>query len=69
MKRIIIYADGTWNTPGNKDNNAEAPTNVYQSFLKTKLGKCDDGTEQIVYYHEGVGTGNYLNRLIGGLIG
>lgn len=69
MKRIIIYADGTWNTPGNMDNNSEAPTNVYQSFLKTKLGKCDDGTEQIVYYHEGVGTGNYLNRLIGGLIG
>lgn len=69
MRRIIIFADGTWNTPANKDGKNIAPTNVFQSFINTIPDVCSNGDEQIAYYHEGVGTGDKKDRIKGGTLG
>ncbi len=64
MKRIIICCDGTWNEPFESDS----PTNV----VKTVRAICPvDEAEipQVVYYDTGIGTGNALDRLIGGGLG
>jgi len=63
MRRLIICADGTWNTA-----DMPHPTNV------TKLARAiktvaSDGVEQKVYYHMGVGTGAGLDKLFGGAFG
>lgn len=63
-KTLVVCCDGTWQTP---DQNA-GPTNV------TKMARAiqplnDQGGPQVVFYDEGVGTGNRLDRLIGGAIG
>jgi uncharacterized protein (DUF2235 family) len=68
-KRIIIYADGTWNSPVSKENGKPVTTNVFKSFIKTIQDKCDDDCKQVAYYHEGVGTGNWLDRFVGGITG
>lgn len=70
MKRIAIFCDGTWNRHDAKDQ-----TNV------VKLARCvrhtdDDGTQQVVFYYPGVGTGRGTNafarwtdKLLGGAFG
>lgn len=69
MKRLIIFADGTWNTPGNRDGSTVAPTNVYKAFIDTIPDTCKNGDEQIVYYQEGVGTEGASDHAKGGLFG
>lgn len=69
MKRIIIFADGTWNTPANQDQKNIAQTNVFKSFINTLPDQCPNGDVQIAYYHEGVGTGNWFDRIAGGFLG
>src|SRR5438270_8934932 len=57
MRRLIVCADGTWNTPDQQDNGKPAPTNVWKFF--NAVDKCrtaPDGKEQKAYYHPGVGT-------------
>jgi uncharacterized protein (DUF2235 family) len=68
MKRIIICCDGTWNDPDDMDNNQSAPTNV---FKMSRLISAEDSNkvQQIVYYHDGVGTGNAFNKFVGGAFG
>ncbi|MFB9688062.1 DUF2235 domain-containing protein [Amycolatopsis plumensis] len=62
-KRLVICCDGTWNSL-----RQPAPTNVGQ--LQKVVAPADPaGTEQRVYYHEGVGTGKLWDRLIGGAFG
>ena len=61
-KRIIICCDGTWNEPDID------PTNV------VKLVRCiqptaADGTQQVVFYNQGVGTGSKVDRMVGGALG
>jgi uncharacterized protein (DUF2235 family) len=68
-KRIIIYADGTWNSPVSKEQGKPVTTNVFKAFVKTIQDQCDDGCKQVVYYHEGVGTGNWLDKFVGGITG
>ncbi len=68
MKRLVICSDGTWNTPDQKDQGVVRPTNV------VKVAECiaprtPDGTEQVVFYDEGVGTHWGLDRLTGGAFG
>lgn len=60
MKRIAIFADGTWNAPVRGQ-----PTNVLQLTrgVRPKAG----GSEQIVFYDWGVGTDR--KELAGGLTG
>ncbi len=51
MKRIVICCDGTWNRL-----DAAHVTNVVR-LAEAVDGHPDDGTHQIVYYDEGVGSG------------
>ena len=69
-KRIVVCADGTWNTPKKKDHGDEsAATNVWLTY---KLIKHHDsgGMPQLKYYHAGIGTGgNWLRRAFEGATG
>jgi uncharacterized protein (DUF2235 family) len=68
MRRLVVCADGTWNRPGNDDQGVPAPTNVVKIQQAIKA-VADDGCSQIVYYHPGVGTGDILDKLVGGALG
>ncbi len=63
-RRLVVCADGTWNTPGETDGGVPTPTNV----CKMRDALVQDGT-QLVEYHPGVGTGNWLDKLAGGGFG
>lgn len=68
MKRIVVCCDGTWNTADESDAGSPCPTNVAK--LAQLVAPCaEDGTPQVTYYHEGVGTGNGLDKLVGGAFG
>ena len=60
-KRIVICCDGTWNTP-------EEPTNVVK-LLRSIKPYSDDGKHQVVFYDQGVGTYNPVDKFIGGAFG
>jgi uncharacterized protein (DUF2235 family) len=64
MKRLILCFDGTWNTA----DNGGSPTNIVRiaRMLPTTDAK---GIKQIVHYDEGVGTGEKIDKLIGGAFG
>lgn len=66
---LIVFSDGTWNTPEQMDGDTPAPTNVVK--LRNALAEADkDGRKQKAYYHPGVGTGDSLwNRVAGGGMG
>lgn len=70
MKRIIICADGTWNEAEKKDEKTgrPQPTNVLK-VARALLPRSTTGVDQIVYYHEGVGTEEGLDKLTGGAFG
>ena len=64
MKRLVLCLDGTWN----QVLDPETVTNV------VKLAQCvrtvaSDGVQQIVYYNSGVGTGDALDKFLGGVFG
>ncbi|NJN22678.1 MAG: DUF2235 domain-containing protein [Leptolyngbya sp. RL_3_1] len=63
-KRLIVCCDGTWNSL-----NMACPTNVVklsQACQPTAI----DGTPQILYYDEGLGTSGYVvDKLLGGAFG
>jgi hypothetical protein len=58
-RRLIVCCDGTWNWPAPRRE-----TNVVR--LVRAIAPSDNGIAQIVHYHQGVGTGNVLDRLAGG---
>ncbi|MDQ3996675.1 MAG: DUF2235 domain-containing protein, partial [Gemmatimonadota bacterium] len=67
-KRIVICADGTWNTPTTKTGE-DASTNVWRLF-ELVTDRSADGTPQLKYYHAGVGTtGSKVRRVIDGASG
>jgi uncharacterized protein (DUF2235 family) len=68
LKKLIVCCDGTWNTPAQKTDETFTPTNVIKIARAIKCA-ASDGTPQIVFYDKGVGTGNWLDRLIGGATG
>ncbi|HEY4200564.1 MAG TPA: DUF2235 domain-containing protein [Devosiaceae bacterium] len=57
MKRLVIFCDGTWNRLS-----AKWPTNVVRA-ASAVLPVAPDGTPQLVYYGEGIGTTQVLSRL------
>jgi len=68
MKRLILCCDGTWNTVEQERNGRPCPTNVVK--LAYRISKrAPDGTPQVVYYSQGVGTGNLVDRITGGAFG
>jgi uncharacterized protein (DUF2235 family) len=68
MKRLVLLIDGTWNDERQSDlTNVAKLARVSQPLIKPG---GSDGTEQIVFYHSGVGTrGSLLERILGGAIG
>lgn len=63
-KALVVCCDGTWNTPDQQG----APTNVTK-MARAILPRAASGDPQLVYYDEGVGTGNALDRFMGGTMG
>jgi uncharacterized protein (DUF2235 family) len=70
VKRIVICADGTWNTPEQSGpKGAPSATNVAK-FCIAVLPEDARRCTQVVYYHKGVGVrGNVWQRLSGGAFG
>jgi len=63
MRRLVVCSDGTWATISKQHL-----TNVAK--LATALRPtAPDGTDQIVFYDPGVGTGDFWNRVSGGAVG
>ena len=67
MKRLILCCDGTWNKADQEDNGTPCPTNVVK--ISYQIAKRDGDIPQIIYYDQGVGSGNALDRLSGGAFG
>jgi uncharacterized protein (DUF2235 family) len=68
MKRIVICCDGTWNRADQEHDGTPCPTNVVK--LAYRVAKRDaQGNPQVVFYNQGVGTGNRLDRATGGAFG
>ncbi len=63
-RKLIVCCDGTWNEP----YQIGAPTNVVK-MARAIRPMDDDGVAQMVYYHPGVGTGNVVDRFMGGTMG
>ncbi len=70
MKRIVICADGTWDVRDRIDeaSGVRRPTNVTK-VARAIRPRAANGTDQIVYYHEGVGTHGPLDQWTGGAFG
>lgn len=68
-RRIIICADGTWNTPDQRHGNTIALTNVCK--IAQAIAPTDkEGKSQIVFYNQGVGTeSNLKDHFLGGALG
>ncbi len=70
MRRLVICADGTWNSPDQELDGYDLrkPSNVVKLSRAVKpIG--DDGTSQIVFYDTGVGTQDFVDKLVGGATG
>jgi uncharacterized protein (DUF2235 family) len=69
MKRIVICFDGTWSKPADEAMAADGQveTNVCR-FYESVKDQAADGTKQVKWYDEGVGT-KWYDRFIGGAIG
>jgi uncharacterized protein (DUF2235 family) len=67
MKRIVLCCDGTWNKPDEEKGGRPVPTNVVR--LAYRVAKSDGTVPQITYYDLGVGTGNFIDRFAGGVLG
>jgi uncharacterized protein (DUF2235 family) len=62
-RRLVFCFDGTWNRL-----NADLPTNVVKMAQMIRP-VARDGTPQLVYYDEGIGTDSFVNRIGGGMLG
>jgi len=69
MRNLIICLDGTWNSPDQLDRGRQVPSNVVKMARAVKTTRTSNETEQLVYYHTGVGTGGWLDKIIGGMTG
>lgn len=67
MKRLIICCDGTWNSADQEHDGIPVATNVIK--LAYRIAKRDGAIPQVVFYDQGVGTGNVLDRTTGGAFG
>jgi uncharacterized protein (DUF2235 family) len=68
MKRLIVFCDGTWNTPDQTDRGVVCPSNVVKLRNLVELQDAS-GNEQLPYYDKGVGTGDPIDKLFGGVFG
>jgi uncharacterized protein (DUF2235 family) len=63
-RKLVVCCDGTWNRP----YQVGGPTNVVK-MVRAILPIDPDGASQLVYYHAGVGTGNLVDVITGGVVG
>lgn len=68
MRRLVVCSDGSWNTPERKAGGVFAPSNVVK-MARAILPEAPDGISQAIFYDEGVGTGNLIDRFTGGAFG
>ena len=70
MKRLVICADGTWNTRDqiNDERGKRRPTNVTK-VARGVRPRAANNVDQIVFYHDGLGTGGPLDKVSGGAFG
>jgi uncharacterized protein (DUF2235 family) len=68
VKKLIVCCDGTWNRADQEENGEPCPTNVIRIAYRVAK-RAADGVPQIVFYHQGVGTGNVIDRYTGGALG
>ena len=70
MKRLVVCADGTWNVRDQIDRKTQKrhATNVTK-VARAILPRTADGIDQVVFYHDGVGTHWGLDRITGGAFG
>jgi uncharacterized protein (DUF2235 family) len=70
MKRIVVCADGTWNARDQVDEKSRKrrPTNVTK-VARAVLPRAKNGTDQVVFYNEGVGTNGGVDKYSGGAFG
>ena len=70
MKRVIFCADGTWNVRDQVDKATKKrhPSNVTK-VARAIRPRASTGIDQVVYYHDGVGTAGGLDRFTGGAFG
>ena len=69
MKRLILCADGTWNVRDQLDENGKRrPTNVTK-LARAIRARDAAGIDQVVFYHDGIGTRGPLDTLTGGAFG
>jgi uncharacterized protein (DUF2235 family) len=64
MRRIVICFDGTWN----QVREPARITNVVKLAQAVKP-VASNGTDQLIYYNSGVGTGDLVDRFLGGVFG
>jgi uncharacterized protein (DUF2235 family) len=64
MRRIVICFDGTWN----QVRQPKKITNVVK-FAQAVKPVASDGVSQLAYYNSGVGTGDLVDRVLGGVFG
>lgn len=68
MKSLVLCCDGTWNTADQRTDGKLCPTNVVK--IAYRLARRDEyGAPQILFYDQGVGTGNLLDKYSGGAFG
>lgn len=66
-KRLIVCCDGTWQSSLGEDS-GKPQTNVTRLARSLKQ-ITSDGTNQIVLYHPGLGTGGKVDAFLGGVFG
>ena len=67
MKRLILCCDGTWNKADQENDGVPCPTNVVR--ISCRIAKRDGAIPQIIYYDQGIGSGNVLDKFSGGALG
>ncbi len=68
MKKLVVCCDGTWNQADQvRQDGQPCVTNVVK--IAVRVAKRDGDTPQIIYYGQGVGTGNLVDKFSGGASG
>ena len=67
MKRLVICCDGTWNDEDAHPNVTNV-VRISRAVLQMDIRK-EQPVAQVTYYHAGVGTGDFFDRIAGGGIG
>ncbi len=66
-KRLVVCCDGTWNEPTDSPT-SQHPTNVFK-LAQSIPAQDQTGMPQVVYYARGLGSGDGLDRWLGGAFG